>query len=118
MCCHSTGTPEEKQLIIELLQKQMVIADKIEHELEMTATSGQFGDLVTQLLAQMRNKSRSEQGINDSTVRKILIMNDFVRQNTKEILPQAVSAAISPREAGSATRHADGLYRAFLIGQN
>lgn len=43
--------PEEKQSIIELLQKQMVIADKIEHELEMTVTSLQFGDLVTQLLA-------------------------------------------------------------------
>lgn len=45
------AVPEEKQSIIELLQKQMVIADKIEHELEMTVTSLQFGDLVTQLLA-------------------------------------------------------------------
>lgn len=45
------AVPKEKQSIIELLQKQMVIADKIEHELEMTVTSLQFGDLVTQLLA-------------------------------------------------------------------
>lgn len=45
------AVPEESRTIIELLEKQMIIADKIEQELEMTVTSLQFGDLVTQLLA-------------------------------------------------------------------
>nr|WP_240143585.1 hypothetical protein [Nitrosomonas sp. JL21] len=45
------AVPEKSVPIIELLEKQMVIADKIEQELEMTVTSLQFGDLVTQLLA-------------------------------------------------------------------
>lgn len=45
------AVPEGTQSIIELLEKQMIIADKIEQELEMTVTSLQFGDLVTQLLA-------------------------------------------------------------------
>lgn len=45
------ATPEGSKPILELLEKQMVIADKIEQELEMAVTSLQFGDLVTQLLA-------------------------------------------------------------------
>lgn len=45
------AVPEKRRPIIELLEKQMIIADKIEQELEMTVTSLQFGDLVTQLLA-------------------------------------------------------------------
>ncbi len=45
------ATPEGSKPILELLEKQMRIADKIEQELEMTITSLQFGDLVTQLLA-------------------------------------------------------------------
>ena len=45
------AAPEGSKPILELLEKQMVIADKIEQELEMAITSLQFGDLVTQLLA-------------------------------------------------------------------
>lgn len=45
------AAPEGSKPIIELLEKQMIIADKIEQELEMAITSLQFGDLVTQLLA-------------------------------------------------------------------
>lgn len=42
---------KENRAILELLEKQMAIADKIEQELENAVTSLQFGDLVTQLLA-------------------------------------------------------------------
>jgi len=45
------AAPEGSKPILELLEKQMVIADKIEQELEMAVTSLQFGDLVMQLLA-------------------------------------------------------------------
>ena len=45
------AAPEGSKSILALLEKQMIIADKIEQELEMTVTSLQFGDLVTQLLA-------------------------------------------------------------------
>ncbi|MER0171013.1 MAG: hypothetical protein DU489_10480 [Nitrosomonas sp.] len=45
------AVPEGSKPMLELLEKQMVIADKIEQELEMAVTSLQFGDLVTQLLA-------------------------------------------------------------------
>lgn len=45
------AAPEGSKPILELLEKQMAIADKIEQELEMAITSLQFGDLVTQLLA-------------------------------------------------------------------
>lgn len=43
--------PKGNKSIIELLEKQMVIADKIELELDAAITSLQFGDLVTQLLS-------------------------------------------------------------------
>ncbi|MDO9469563.1 MAG: hypothetical protein Q7J23_02380 [Nitrosomonas sp.] len=45
------AAPEGSKPILELLDKQMDIAGKIEQELEMAITSLQFGDLVTQLLA-------------------------------------------------------------------
>lgn len=45
------ASPEASKPILELLDKQMNIADKVEQELEMAITSLQFGDLVTQLLA-------------------------------------------------------------------
>jgi len=45
------AAPESSKPILDLLEKQMVVADKIEQELEMAITSLQFGDLVTQLLA-------------------------------------------------------------------
>ncbi|WP_293005107.1 hypothetical protein [Nitrosomonas sp.] len=44
-------TPEERHSINELLEKQMLIANRIEQELEAVITSLQFGDLVAQLLA-------------------------------------------------------------------
>ena len=44
------AVPEGSEPILELLEKQMIIADKIQQELEMAITSLQFGDLVTQLL--------------------------------------------------------------------
>jgi hypothetical protein len=44
------AAPEGDKQIVELLDKQMTIADKIEQELETVVTSLQFGDLVTQLL--------------------------------------------------------------------
>lgn len=43
-------TPEERHSINELLEKQMLIANRIEQELEAVITSLQFGDLVAQLL--------------------------------------------------------------------
>lgn len=45
------AVPDGSKPILELLDKQMKIAEKIEQELEMAITSLQFGDLVTQLLA-------------------------------------------------------------------
>ncbi len=45
------AAPEGSKPILELLQKQMEIADKIEQELDAAVTSLQFGDLVTQLIA-------------------------------------------------------------------
>jgi len=45
------AAPEGSKQILSLLEKQMVIADKIEHELDTAVTSLQFGDLVTQLIA-------------------------------------------------------------------
>ncbi|SEF68111.1 hypothetical protein [Nitrosomonas ureae] len=45
------AAPEGNSCINELLEKQMVIANQIEQELEMAITSLQFGDLVAQLLA-------------------------------------------------------------------
>ncbi|MER2511092.1 MAG: hypothetical protein ABTQ25_01495 [Nitrosomonas ureae] len=45
------AAPEGNSCINALLEKQMVIANQIEQELEMAITSLQFGDLVAQLLA-------------------------------------------------------------------
>ncbi|MCB1950230.1 MAG: hypothetical protein H6940_10965 [Burkholderiales bacterium] len=42
--------PKENKPVLELLQKQMVIADSIERELGYAMISLQFGDLVSQLL--------------------------------------------------------------------
>lgn len=53
------AAPEGSKPILELLEKQMDIADKIEQELEMAVTSLQFGDLVTQLLAHTANQVES-----------------------------------------------------------
>ncbi|MBX3616997.1 hypothetical protein [Nitrosomonas sp.] len=50
------AAPEGSNPILDLLEKQMVVADKIEQELEMAITSLQFGDLVTQLLAHTSNQ--------------------------------------------------------------
>lgn len=48
--------PDGNAEIIALLDKQMVIADKIETELGSAMTSLQFGDLVTQLVAHTKNQ--------------------------------------------------------------
>lgn len=45
------AAPEGSKPILQLLDKQMAIAGRIEQELEMAVTSLQFGDLVAQLLA-------------------------------------------------------------------
>jgi hypothetical protein len=51
MAIEKLAVPNESAPILELLKKQMAVADKVEHELETAITSLQFGDLVTQLLA-------------------------------------------------------------------
>jgi len=51
MAIEKLAIPDGSEPILELLRKQMLIADKIEDELETAITSLQFGDLVTQLLA-------------------------------------------------------------------
>lgn len=51
MAIEKLAVPNQSEPILELLRKQMLIADKIEHELGGAITSLQFGDLVTQLLA-------------------------------------------------------------------
>ena len=56
MAIEKLAIPDGSEPIIELLRKQMMIADKIEHELEAAVTSLQFGDLVTQLLAHTSNQ--------------------------------------------------------------
>lgn len=50
------ASPAANKSILELLNKQMGIADEIEKELEMIITSLQFGDLVTQLLAHVTHQ--------------------------------------------------------------
>ncbi|MBX3640134.1 MAG: hypothetical protein KF888_06420 [Nitrosomonas sp.] len=51
MAIEKLAIPNESEPVLELLKRQMMIADKIEHELGAAITSLQFGDLVTQLLA-------------------------------------------------------------------
>ena len=51
MMIEKLAIPNESEPILELLRKQMVIAENIDQELEAAMTSLQFGDLVTQLLA-------------------------------------------------------------------
>ena len=45
------ATPADNEPVLQLLKRQMQIADKIEQELAAAVTSLQFGDLVTQLLS-------------------------------------------------------------------
>ena len=56
MAIEKLAIPNESEPILELLRKQMMIADKIELELEAAITSLQFGDLVTQLLTHTANQ--------------------------------------------------------------
>lgn len=56
MAIEKLAVPDQSEPILELLRKQMMIADKIEHELGEAITSLQFGDLVTQLLAHTSNQ--------------------------------------------------------------
>lgn len=54
--------PEERHPINELLEKQTLIANRIEQELDAVITSLQFGDLVAQLLAHV---ARQMEMLND-----------------------------------------------------
>lgn len=45
------ATPADNEPVLQLLKRQMKIAEKIEQELSAAVTSLQFGDLVTQLLS-------------------------------------------------------------------
>ncbi len=45
------AAPTDNESVLQLLKRQMKIAEKIEQELSATVTSLQFGDLVTQLLS-------------------------------------------------------------------
>jgi len=56
MAIEKLAIPNESEPILELLRKQMMIADKIELELEAAIISLQFGDLVTQLLTHTANQ--------------------------------------------------------------
>ncbi|MCB1986304.1 MAG: hypothetical protein KDF49_12860, partial [Nitrosomonas sp.] len=51
MTIEKLSIPKENKPVLELLNKQMAIGEKIERELESALTSLQFGDLVSQLLA-------------------------------------------------------------------
>lgn len=51
MTIEKLSIPKENKPILELLNKQMAVAEKIERELESALISLQFGDLVSQLLA-------------------------------------------------------------------
>jgi len=56
MAIEKLAVPDQSEPILELLRRQMMIADKIEQELGGAITSLQFGDLVTQLLAHTSNQ--------------------------------------------------------------
>jgi len=56
MAIEKLAVPNQSEPVLELLRRQMMIADKIEHELRDAITSLQFGDLVTQLLAHTSNQ--------------------------------------------------------------
>lgn len=51
MAIEKMATPADNEPVLQLLKRQMKIAEKIEQELSAAVTSLQFGDLVTQLLS-------------------------------------------------------------------
>ncbi|HNB01918.1 hypothetical protein [Nitrosomonas sp.] len=88
------AAPEGSKPILELLEKQMVIADKIEQELEMVVTSLQFGDLVTQLLA---HTSRQVEALNIELQRieRQRGWRENVGKNTLDTIHEDVSKAVN-----------------------
>lgn len=77
-------TPNDSEPMLELLKKQMSVADKIEQELEMAVTSLQFGDLVTQLL--------------EHTARQVetlhLVLQKIDRQHDQQTMHADISKAV------------------------
>jgi len=88
------AAPEGSKPILELLEKQMVIADKIEQELEMVVTSLQFGDLVTQLLA---HTSRQVEALNIELqcIERQRGWRENVGKNTLDTIHEDVSKAVN-----------------------
>ncbi len=84
--------------ILELLEKQMIIADRIEQELEMAVTSLQFGDLVTQLLA---HTARQVETLNMELQRIDRQSNWKSRNTTLQAINEGVSKAVNMANAKS-----------------
>ena len=86
------AAPEGSKPILELLEKQMIIADKIEQELEMAITSLQFGDLVTQLLA---HTARQVEILNMELQRIDRLSNWKGRNTTLQGIHEGISKAVN-----------------------
>ncbi|MDH5479424.1 MAG: hypothetical protein OEX11_01505 [Nitrosomonas sp.] len=65
------AAPEGSKPILALLKKQMVVADKIESELDTAVTSLQFGDLVTQLIGHSARQMETLQSVLQRVDRKL-----------------------------------------------
>lgn len=92
------AAPEGSKPILELLEKQMVIADKIEQELEMAITSLQFGDLVTQLLA---HTARQVEVLNMELQRIDRLSNWKDRNTTLQGIHEDISKAVNMADSKS-----------------
>jgi len=92
------AAPEGSKPILELLEKQMIIADKIEQELEMAITSLQFGDLVTQLLA---HTARQVEILNIELQRIDRQSNWKSGKKTSHVLHEGISKAVNVANAKS-----------------
>ncbi|MBP6056944.1 MAG: hypothetical protein KA524_00710 [Nitrosomonas sp.] len=92
------AAPEGGKPILELLEKQMVIADKIEQELEMAITSLQFGDLVTQLLA---HTARQVEVLNMELQRIDRLSNWKDRNTTLQGIHEDISKAVNMADSKS-----------------
>lgn len=92
------AAPEGSKPILELLEKQMVIADKIEQELEMAVTSLQFGDLVTQLLA---HTARQVEVLNMELQRIDRLSNWKDRNTTLQGIHEDISKAVNMADSKS-----------------
>lgn len=92
------AAPEGSKPILELLEKQMIIADKIEQELEMAVTSLQFGDLVTQLLA---HTARQVEILNMELQRIDRSSNWKGQNTTSQGIHEGISKAVNMANAKS-----------------